>query len=490
MESQGDHRWSQRLVATAKLGDKRRNMRAASVALGLLQSPGASLASAARGNEAAKERFYRHARAEAVSADELVRSGCTATAEDVLEHSVGDVLLIGDMTTLGYTHSVARELGCTGQAENNAVRGWQVHSVLAVSASSGEVFGPVEQFWWTRHAESHGRGKLRKKRAYADKESYKWEASADSSYERLAAISDRLVFVTDRESDVYEYLVSLTGQGQRFVCRSAWNRCIDNDREYLFTKLESQPILGNLRLEIAQKGKRARRTTRLVMRTSKVELMPSKNTGIGQPRIAVNAVFLEETTPPDGVEPIRWVLLTSEPVDGFEDALKVAHYYARRWRIEEFHKVWKSEGLRVEHLRMTTPSNLRRVAVLQAFCAARLMRLRDALVPHPQTLTLEEHEENMSVEHDARDNFPCDQILTTSQWKILWMAAEKTAPPSEVPSRRWASTALAKLGSWTDTKRTGRPGHKAYFLGWQRLMERCELYDQLALLGHQASSEI
>ena len=486
-----DKSWAQRLVGTARLGDKRRNERAAQVALGFLANPGVSLAAAARGSEAAKERYYRHVRSASVCADELLKSACLATAADVVQDARGDVLLIADTTTLGYTHAVAKELGHTGRVENNAVRGWQVHTVLAVSADSGEIFGPVEQLWWSRNPDQYGHAKQRQKRPYEFKESYKWESGAQSACERLAAMDDRIVLVTDRESDVYEYLVHLVGQAQRFIIRCSWNRCVEGGVEHVFERLEARPVLAELQLEIAQKGGRSRRVAHLRLRTESMVLKPPHDVVSQQPPIMVNAVLLEEYSAPQGAEPVRWILFTSDPVEGVADAMKVARRYAKRWRIEEFHKVWKSEGMRVEHLRMATADNLRRAAVLQAFCAARLMRLRDALVPHRETLTRKQQDHNgdvnaeQEVQVKALANAPCDQILTTTQWKLLWTASEKTSPPQNIPSRRWASLALARLGSWTDTKSTGRPGYRAYFCGWQRLMERCSFYEELPLLGLQ-----
>jgi len=44
------------------------------------------------------------------------------------------------------------------------------------------------------------------------------------------------------------------------------------------------------------------------------------------------------------------------------------------------------------------------------------------------------------------------------------------------PSARWAFLALARLGGFTDTKRTGRPGWATIWHGWFRLQERVEGY--------------
>src|SRR5260364_31696 len=58
--------------------------------------------------------------------------------------------------------------------------------------------------------------------------------------------------------------------------------------------------------------------------------------------LCVKAVLAEEIEAPANVEPLRWVLLTTEAVASPEQALAVVRYYECRWRIEDYHKAWKS----------------------------------------------------------------------------------------------------------------------------------------------------
>lgn len=56
------------------------------------------------------------------------------------------------------------------------------------------------------------------------------------------------------------------------------------------------------------------------------------------------------------------------------------------------------------------------------------------------------------------------------------VSTERGAPPEQTPSAAWAYRALAKMGGFTDTKRTGRPGWDTLWYGWSRLQERLEGY--------------
>ena len=174
-------------------------------------------------------------------------------------------------------------------------------------------------------------------------------------------------------------------------------------------------------------------------------------------------MLAEEIDAPLKAEPLRSVLLTTEAVAGAEDALTVVRHYECRWRIEDYHKAWKS-GVGVERERFQSPENLERMVAITASLAVRLLQLRESQgLPVVQEIT------------------KCDELLSEDEWKILWVSTERDSPPP--PSARWAYLALAKLGGFADTKRTGRPGWDTLWHGWFRLQERvkgCQL-SQLAL---------
>ena len=100
--------------------------------------------------------------------------------------------------------------------------------------------------------------------------------------------------------------------------------------------------------------------------------------------------------------------------------------------------MWKS-GVGIERQRFQRAANLERMLVITAFVAVRLLQLR--LV--------------MMVESDESSD--CTIAVESEQWKVLWVTTEKTTPPHQPPDAGWAFLALARLGGFTDTKRTGPP---------------------------------
>ena len=59
------------------------------------------------------------------------------------------------------------------------------------------------------------------------------------------------------------------------------------------------------------------------------------------------AVLAKEEQAPKGVKPLEWMLLSTLPVESFEQAIEKLQWYARRWTIEVLHRILKS-GCRIE----------------------------------------------------------------------------------------------------------------------------------------------
>lgn len=451
--------WAQEVFGRCELGDIRRTRRLVKTAGILAAQAGRSPLRACGGDLAASEGAYRLIRNGAVEPEAIGEGGFAATARAASECS--ELLAVEDTTTLSYAHAGAQALGDLGGQADSAHRGFHVHSVLLLEREAGRTLGLIEQRRWRREPAARGRRHLRSERAYADKESAKWEQASRCMSARLGPVMERVVSVCDREADVYEYLRYKSTEGQRYVVRAAWDRRVHEEAGHLFAALEHAPLLGEHRVSMGQRGGPSARRAReacLEIRAMGVELRaPKRDASLGALR--VNAVLVEEKAPVKGDKAVSWLLLTSEPIDDLEAARRVVRDYALRWRVEEFHKAWKS-GARVEERRMHSPDNLERMAVMLAFVAVRLLQLREAV-----------------LDADTRDaERPCTEVLSDDEWQVLWVTRERSRPPKKVPPLRWAYQSIAKLGGFIDTKRTGRAGWDTMWHGWFRLQERLDAY--------------
>lgn len=453
----GDANWAEQTFGDCDLGDERRTRRLVDIGKRMASQMGSSLSKCCEGDEAALLGSYRLLRNEGVKAEAIREGGFAATVRQAQEHAL--LLAVEDTTSVSYEHTVAARLGTTSNSPNAKRRGYQVHSVLLLDAQSEQTVGLIEQTHWRRETSGYGKKHQRKKRAYEDKESYKWEQASIQTAGRLGDTMARTISVCDREADLYEYLDHKLRQDQRFVVRAKVDRRVLERESSLFETLKKESAqLCCYRVQVAQRGGRPARTVKLSLRGMTLAVMPPAGKGAKRTPLRINALLVEEIDAPLKAEPLCWVLLTTEPVATAEDALVVVRHYECRWRIEEYHKAWKS-GVGVERQRFQSPENLERMLAITAFLAVRLLQLR----------------ENQEAPVGKEDR-TCDEVLSEDEWKVLWLSTEHRPPPSLPPSIRWADLALAKLGGFTDTKRTGRPGWDTLWHGWFRLQERIKGY--------------
>lgn len=401
---------------------------------------------------------YRLARNGAVKPEAIRAGGFAHTAGLAQGREV--LLSVEDSTSVSYPHASASELGLTGGKRSAKRNGFMVHTVLLLDAQSEATVGLVAQRHWCRGPASYGKNHTRKQRAYPDRESYKWGQASAETATRLGAAMRRTVSVCDRKADIYGYLVYKVGNGPRFVVRAQADRRLEGRGGKLFDTLRRDAAaLCSHAVAIPQRGGRKARTAVVSVRTATFDILVPAGSAAGGESLRLNAVLAEEVGAPAGVEPLHWVLLTTEAVGDAEAALRVVRYYGLRWRIEEYRKAWKS-GVGVERQRFQSTGNLGRMLAVTAFLAVRLLQLKE-LADKP-------------AQADGAD---CGKALDEGEWKALWVSTEPGKPlPQTPPPAHWAFYALAKLGGFAGTKRTGRVGWEAVWRGWSRLQERVQGY--------------
>lgn len=451
----GHRGWAEQTFGACALGDARRTRRLVDLAARLSRRAGASVAQCCDGDRGALLGSYRLIGNRHVDPAAIGEGGFASTAQQAGDVEV--LLAVEDTTSVSYAHAVAADLGTTSSNLDARQRGYQVHSVLLLDGVQERTLGLIEQRHWCRKDAEYGKKHARKQRNYQSKESYKWQQASERVCARLGEAMARTISVCDRESDVYEYLQYKQVEGQRFVLRAQSDRGLLESGQTLFAALEGEHAwLYETSVDIAQRGGRAQRQARVRVWGQQVTLKPPAQRAARCEPLTLNVVVVEEL-PGAGPDRLRWILLTSEGIDSEDQVRKVVRYYELRWRIEEYHKAWKS-GVGVERLRLQSAENLERMLVMTAFVAVRILQLREQLLsPHKAPVPVQ-----------------CDTVLSPAQWQVLWQADQGKPLPATPPSLQWAGLAVAKLGGFTDTKRTGRPGWDTLWRGWLRLQERVE----------------
>ena len=456
--------WAEEQFSLCDLGDKRRTSRLIKMAATLCTRIGKSFSHCCQGNEAMLEGGYRLIRNEDVRPEDIAEGIFKSTHEKSKERNL--LLALEDTTTISYPHAV-EGLGDTGGPVESSSLGFHAHSILMVDGHTKDTLGLIAQTRWIRKKEERGKSHERMNRAYEEKESFKWEKSSRELENRMQSEMSKVISICDREADIYEYLSYKLNRDHRFVVRAGNNRKL---YEELGEKLEDAiaiaPELGEYTIEILQKSGRKARTATLCLKSCQVEIAPPKRLSIStNAPLEVNVVIATEINNKSSEQSLSWILLTSEDVNDFLQARAVTGHYETRWRIEEFHKAWKT-GAGVEAQRMQTAGNIERMAVILSAIAVRLLQLKEGL----------EKEELKNT-----NAISCRQVLTADEFIVLWYAAQpkkgkKKKVPKEIPSLSWAYKTIAKLGGWADTKRLGRASWATIWDGWFCLQERLAGY--------------
>ena len=454
--------WAELTFGCANLSDKRRTARLVQVATDLSEHTGSSLAASCEGDLASVEGAYRLMENEHVEPETIAESGFQATAHAAKDSEL--LLALEDSTTLGYKHSVRSKLGDLGGPENSKTKGIWAHSVMLLDAETEQTVGLIDQQRWIRDDEDRGKKHQRKQRPYEEKESFKWQQSSENLERRLSDQMAKTISVCDREADIFEYVQYKLDHNQRFVVRATQNRILIGEDQLLFDALAAEPVLGKYTITVPQRGGRKKRKATLQVKSKKVTIQSPQRPGGRLQPVTVNILSAQEINN-DNEDKLCWILLTTETVESFADCRAVLRFYELRWRIEEFHKAWKS-GAGVERLRMQCPDNLQRMAVILMFVAVRLLQIREALMlPYTR-----------KGDKTWNERTPASKVVNDEEWKVLWITQENTPLPKKVPTLTWLFHTIAKLGGWCDSKRTGIPGWQVVWEGWAKLQDRVLTY--------------
>lgn len=257
------------------------------------------------------------------------------------------------------------------------------------------------------------------------------------------------LYVLDREGDSFADMVRYRDRSCRFIIRACHlERKLPKriGQAFELGELEHElESLGSCQMEVQERTAqhasgttyrpRAAREARFEIRSSRVrfEAPESCEEAYQGRQLEVWAVWASEVEPPDGEEPMKWVLLTTEEAKTYEQARMLLAQYAGRWKIEELFKCLKS-GTNYEERQLESVEGLLKEESLSFAVALTLLAVRDW--------------------GRARPKAPASQLLTELELEVL---------QALTPSAKWSKKAtcgevlfgLARLGGWV--KRKDRP---------------------------------
>ncbi len=364
-----------------------------------------------RAKTKAAYRFFDHPRA---TMDILLGSHIEATWARMRPHRV--VLAVQDTTTLNYTaHPSTEGLGPLHTADD-ITQGLLLHDTVAFT-EDGVPLGLLDVQCWARNWQEAARKGARRNRPIEQKESAKWLRSYRAAANAQTHCPDtRIVSVGDREADIYELFAQAasTPGGPDLLVRAERTRSRKTEQGPLWDHMARRPVAGFVDLQVPRRGRRPARITRLAVRLDRVELQPPQGKKALGP-VPVWAVYAHEVDYDPAVvkTPISWMLLTTVPTEGLEQALRRLQWYTQRWGIEVYHRTLKS-GCRIESRQLGTAKRLETCLAVDMVVAWRVHHL-------------------VHLGRKAPD-IPCTAYFEEAQWKAL-VASRRTPPPGAIRRR-------------------------------------------------------
>jgi hypothetical protein len=385
LQSEG---WVEAEFGEAELGHQDATERLLRIAQAKARSPSASYTECFAGNRHELKAYYRFIGKDRVQMSPAgILSGHRRRTIQRMK-GFDRVLVIQDTTELDFSERLhCNNLGDVGKNQTGAVsQGLKMHSLLPVS-EAGLPLGVLGTNIYASHFDSEDKAH---NRPIEEKESYRWLRTI----EELREISEwapktELIAIGDRESDLFELFDYRRRRARNIhlLVRARYDRCLEESPRKLFAHLQALPVMAEASIAVPRqrekKGKPSRpgrislpaRRARVQLRWDKVTISAPLTTQTRHiPPVELHALLLTEVDPPKGATPLRWVLLSTVPIESRKQALRCVRWYTRRWRIEEWHRVLKS-GCRIEAHQHQSAAKLARAIAIDTVMAWRVMLL-------------------------------------------------------------------------------------------------------------------
>ena len=371
-------------------------------------------------------------------------------------------MLISDTTDINhYSHEATQGLGILGDGQG---RGLQLHHCLMFDSQSRQLVGSAGAVPFYRSRVK--RGETRAQRLRRVRESELWGRVVDMVGSPPTGC--QWIHVFDRGGDNFEAICRIQQAECDWIIRaSKLNRKVltsKGEKTSLRAALKSTRRLGRYELHLRSRPGVKARTARINVSVVPVTFVKPAHRSpwlraCPIERVDMNVVVVEETKAPADAKPIRWILLTSLPVETFEDAWQVIDDYEQRWLIEEYHKVLKT-GCGVERHALRSADRLEPLIALLMVVGVRLLRLK---------LIGRNDQQARAVTHVPKAWLQC-LALTRPRLKLTGLTVHKFFRE------------LAIMGGFLARTLDGEPGWQTIWRGYLKLQTQLDALQMAGLI--------
>ncbi len=382
-------------------------------------------------------RFNRFLGHDKVTAERIIESWGESTVAAVEGRHV---LAIQDTSEIHFntTPQRRRGLGEIGKGNNYGVL---LHPLLAVDADDGTCLGLLSGQVWTREGR---RTTSHDARELSDKESQRWISSAVAARPLLTKATTVTV-LGDRESDIFALYASSAEQHFHVIARSMHDRKLA-DRNGLYEASDAMAALDRRAIQLPARAARPARLAHLELRFGAIELARPQSKFLRHlPKsLPLAVVDVREINAGAGVEPLHWRLLTSHEVASVEDAWHIVQWYKQRWIIEQFFRVLKTQGLKLEDSQIGTADRLLKLVAIAAKAAVITIQLLQARDGGQQSILVAFKDSEISA--------------LTALNQQLQARSKRLKNPHPPDSLAWAAWIIGRLGGWDGYPSSKPPG--------------------------------
>jgi len=466
--------WAMEEMKTAKLRDKRLDKRLMRILSALAERPTASIP-AACGGKLETDAAYQFFDNPKVTFEKVLQPHIDATRQRIAEQKV--VLFVQDTTELDVTRPEQQVVGA-GPMDSVSRRGAYLH-LMEPFTPDGTPLGAIWADAWTRDDEyfskpQQEKRKRRKALPIEEKESFRWLEGLRHVRQVAQEFPQvQCICVGDSESDIYHLFAEPRGAARvHWLIRACQDRPVeapDGSQPVLRDRVLAGSVLFTKEITVRRRRaktacetrtRRESRETRKALvevRAMRVTLRPPANSDRPLPPVPVNVVLVREPDPPEGKEPIEWILLTTLPIDTLDQVRESIQHYCVRWMIEVLFRTLKS-GCRVEERRFEHIDRLLPCVAVYLTVAWRTLML-------------------CRLGRSCPD-LDCEAVFEPSEWKSVWMAIHQKAPPRRPPKLAEMLRLIGQLGGYVNhPNRTDLPGPQTIWLGLQRTRDLAWAWD-------------
>jgi hypothetical protein len=403
-------------------------------------------------------RFYNNNK---VSEQKLINKSLLNTQSG----SIGKRLIIISDTTEYNFENHRRRIDCTskkiGLISDNKSLGFLGHNLLAVNRDTNDIVGWADILLFNRAIDNEAHTRENWTVPIQEKESNKWITTSLKARDKVLNLSSHKLFVTDRESDIYEYL-SLVPDEQTDILLRAWHnrrvKTMEGKKVKVFDDIDKRAIKGEIKIQIKDNKNRQSRLAECEIRFCNYVIeCPSKKIDKHnyKPSLTLAMVSVKEKTSPPGEDPVEWYLWTSETVTTLEQGVDKIRCYKQRWKIEEAHRLLKSEGFKIENSELESPQGIRKLLIMGMEASIKIQQLKEA------------REGNTSLE--TKEVFEQQEVQCLEKLNMEYEGnTEKQKNPYPKNSLAWASWIIARIGGWKGYASQRKPGTITYKRGYER----------------------